>query len=101
MPFGKAFVYETKKNGGCGMVIGQIEVSGNHNYRRGDTVPDRYIRRGCVSAGDLKKYIGDKEDVRLTANFIGNAELFDEPRQLTDFGLIRSPQSWCYVEEQL
>ena len=98
LPFGRNYVYETKKNGGCGMVIGWIEISGNHIYRRGDTVPGRYIRRGCVSIGGLRKYAGDGEKAKIVANFIGDLLLFDEPRPLSDFGLSRPPQSWCYVE---
>lgn len=97
LPFGKNYVYETKKNGGCGKVIGEIEISGNHIYRRGETVPERYIRRGCVSVGDLKKYVGDGDKAKLVANFIGNVFLYDEPRPLSDFGLSRPPQSWCHV----
>ena len=98
LPFGKAYVYETKKNGGCGMVIGTIEISGNHIYRRGDTVPARYIRRGCVPIADLMKYAGTGEKSKLVANFIGNEELFDEPRPLSDFDLVRPPQSWQRIE---
>lgn len=111
LPFGKAYVYETKKNGGCGMVIGTIEISGNHIYRRGDTVPARYIRRGCVPIGGLMKYAGEGDKAKLVANFIGNEELFDEPRPLGSFyqwknygmwsqleSLSRPPQSWQHIE---
>ena len=31
---------------------------------------------------------------------ISDLEIFDEPKKLSDFGLKRAPQSWCYVEEE-
>lgn len=99
LPFGRALVYETKKHGGCGMIIGAVEISGRHVFQRGETVSSRFIRRGCVSAAVLKKYSGEGESAKLVAHFLGNAALFDGPRPLSDYGLSRPPQSWCYVME--
>ena len=30
---------------------------------------------------------------------ISDLKIFDEPKELSEFGLTRPPQSWCYVEE--
>lgn len=30
---------------------------------------------------------------------ISDLVIYDEPRELSDFGLKRAPQSWCYVKE--
>lgn len=30
---------------------------------------------------------------------ISDLKIYDEPIELSEFGLTRSPQSWCYVEE--
>lgn len=30
---------------------------------------------------------------------ISDLKIYDEPKELSEFGLTRSPQSWCYVEE--
>ncbi len=128
LPTGKYYVYETKKNYGSGKVIGEFEVIKSKKYRRGDTVPERYIKRGCVPIADLRKYAGEGEKAILTANFIANAKLYDVPKDLCDFmayrkeyqidkayyqegtfdvvksvttlkPISRAPQSWCYVDK--
>lgn len=31
---------------------------------------------------------------------IDNLKIYDKPKELSDFGLKKAPQSWCYVEEE-
>ncbi len=31
---------------------------------------------------------------------ISNLKIYDKPRAISEFGLTRAPQSWCYVEEE-
>lgn len=50
----------------------------------------------CMSPSDFLKY--GKGGV-LYGWHISDLKIYDEPQELSEFGLTRSPQSWCYVEE--
>lgn len=116
LPQGKAYIYETKRGGGCGMVIGEVDIVGSAQFRRGDTIPPRCVVEGCVSVEELKKYT--EHNPKLTGNLLQNAKRYDKPKELADFKgrklvwrgnnhvhayeqIKRPPQSWCYVEELL
>lgn len=52
----------------------------------------------CVRYDELKKYIG----LGFKKNYgwhISDLKIYDKPKELSEFGLKRPPQSWCYVEE--
>lgn len=56
----------------------------------------RYLSsRSCVPEEDLKKYAGGKS---LYGWIVGEAEEYDTPSPLAEFGLNRPPMSWQYVE---
>lgn len=56
----------------------------------------RYLSsRSCVPEEDLKKYAGGKS---LYGWIVGEAEAYDTPSPLAEFGLNRPPMSWQYVE---
>lgn len=95
LPNCRTFVYETKKKGGCGKVIGEIAV-GSSYYLDVNTIPGNLIYDGMVSRDLLQKYSKGK---LLAANFIDFAIKYENPEELSKFGLKRPPQSWCYVEE--
>lgn len=42
--------------------------------------------------------IEPRKDVAAEIRF-SEPKLFDRPRELSEFGIARAPQSWCYVEE--
>jgi len=50
----------------------------------------------CLSANEIWEYGKGKT---LYGWHISNLKIYDEPRELSEFGLKRPPQSWCYVEE--
>jgi len=50
-----------------------------------------------ISDADAYKY-GNGNIIK--AIHISKLEIFDKPKELSDFGLTRAPQSWCYVEEE-
>ena len=68
LPTGKAYIYETKKGGGCGKVIGEVNIMrstkedvGNlfgKMYDEFSTVPDimNFLKEGKISKEDLVKY---------------------------------------------
>ena len=126
LPVGKALIYETKKNGGCGMVIGEAEVVRSIVVDPEGLIRGWMIIMGCVDLGLLRKYAEGKT---LYANFLINPKLYDEPipvykfhkggscrkclfrtyrPECTDYyncngegePLTRPPQSWCYIEKQ-
>lgn len=56
------------------------------------------MNQSCVMWNDLKKYLGYK-----SREFYGwrirNLEIYKNPKRLSEFGLTRPPQDWCYVKE--
>lgn len=51
----------------------------------------------CLTPQQLYKYIGLGNDGY--AWHISNLVIYDKPKELSEFGLTRPPQSWCYLEE--
>lgn len=49
----------------------------------------------CLSEWELKSYSNGKS---LYAWFLAKTVEYEQPRPLSDFGLNRPPQSWCYVK---
>lgn len=72
-----------------GKVIGEFvcDLIGFH--------PGTDIPSSCVPIEELKKYANGKMLVRW---HISDVKIYDQPRELRDFGKKRPPQSWCYVE---
>lgn len=50
----------------------------------------------CIPYCNLKKYLGHKVGYGL---HISELKIYDEPKDLSDFGIKHPPQSWCYVEK--
>lgn len=83
LPEGTAYVYETKRGGGAGMVIGQVDVVGSALFCKGEALSPALISEGCVSLAELRKYRGNNPNI--VANYICNAKLFDAPKELSEF----------------
>ena len=127
LPLGKAYIYETKKNGGCGAVIGEITITGNKKTDGIIYLPTKTISHGRVSYSDLLAYANGKQ---IFANQCANNVKYATPKDLNDFEkpcpfvdcifckyyydgslyeppscdyegelVKRPPQSWMYVEE--
>lgn len=113
------YVYETKNKGGCGMVVGEMRITGSKAVDTSGPLEVCLVNAGCVHPVTLKKYANGGT---VYANFIQNAVRYDEPKPLGAYGLkhkcslsrkcteqgflcagycklTRPPQSWCYVEE--
>ncbi|MEG1529899.1 MAG: hypothetical protein RR405_06035 [Clostridia bacterium] len=54
------------------------------------------IKYHCVQADELYKYCNGKP---LHGWKISKLKIYDEPKELSEFGISRPPQSWCYCEE--
>ena len=51
---------------------------------------------GLCDFNDFVEEYGKGKD--LYAWHIDNLEIYDKPKELSEFGLKRPPQSWCYIE---
>lgn len=124
LPVGMAFIYETKKGGGRGKVIGVVQVLGYTKYLDESSIPETNIKEGRVDIDYLRLYMGLDP---IYANIVYLPIRYDAPKPLTDFRLpcshvndcgtcqryqkqmygwakckdkiTRPPQSWMYVEE--
>lgn len=128
LPEGLYYVYETKNKGGCGMVIGEMRITGSLAVDTSGPMEVCLVNSGCVHPVTLKKYANNGI---VYANFIQDIKRYDVPKPLSEFykecagldntgmcyeceyavgeecdcavngrlHLTRPPQSWCYVEE--
>ena len=119
LPAGLYYVYETKNKGGCGMVIGEMQIEVSRSVDTSHPLPVWLVNAGCVHPAALKRYANNGI---IYANFIKNAKRYDKPKPLSAYGtkhkcnlskkcteqgflcagyckLTRPPQSWCRVEE--
>lgn len=96
LPKGRHLVYECKDGGGIGKVIGEYIVYQVRKYDRVCEIPPSVAESGFVDKKYLLKYSGG---AALYAHKIIIPKRYDTPRDLSEFGLTRPPQSWCYVED--
>lgn len=119
LPQGLYYVYETKNKGGCGMVIGEMRITGSLAVDTSGPMEVCLVNSGCVHPATLKKYANNGI---VYANYIQDIRRYDVPKPLSAYGtkhkcnlskkcteqgflcagyckLTRPPQSWCYVEE--
>ena len=119
LPEGRYYVYETKNKGGCGMVIGEMIITGSKAVDTSRPLEVCLVNAGRIHPATLKQYANNGI---VYANFIKDAKRYDEPKPLSyyvrcpypwDCGACdqydglemvckrkhRPPQSWCYVEE--
>ena len=103
LPLGIHDIYETKRNGGCGLVIGRAEIIRNYFFNSIEEIPDYLIQEGCVSREYLKTYSGQGP---LFANVIFDAKRFDMPRHITYYKsptgkrIYQAPQSYMYAIDE-
>lgn len=89
VPF-PAFIYETKKKGGCGKVIGEMIIAGSWEIPV-NKIPKWCIKDGWVSEEFLKEYANGKE--YLYANVIHMAHRYDKPKEISEF--YKCPRAQC------
>lgn len=79
LPEGLHFVYEAKAHGGCGRVIGRMNIIPSEISYSVDEIPEILIEAGCVSREYLRKYAKGK---KLYPNYILFAKRFEHPMPL-------------------
>lgn len=81
-----------------GKVIGEFICDGITKHRA-DTMVQAYYNNPvetCLSDVEIKRYANGR--VLYYWN-IASLVIYDKPKELSEFGLKRPPQSWCYVKE--
>lgn len=58
----------------------------------------KYEKDACITKEQLDKYLNGKDGY---AWLIDDLKIFDEPKELKEFGLRRAPQSWQYIEAEV
>lgn len=82
LPEGLCYVYETKNKGGCGMVIGEMYITGSRAVDTSGPLDVWMVNAGCVHPVNLKKYANNGT---VYANFIKEAKRYENPRMLGEF----------------
>ena len=80
----KAYIYETKKNGGSGKVIGEFTAFNESTYRICMGVPKHLVISGCISVEDILAYT-NKGKKDLTEISINDLVIYDKPKELSAF----------------
>ena len=82
LPPGRHHVYETKKGGGLGMVIGTFRTNTYYRFTNVSDIPEWLIRDGCVSRDFLKAYARGRS---IFANIIYDVERFELPKSISEY----------------
>lgn len=56
---------------------------------------EKALEKACLTYEEADKYCPDQS---FYAWHISNLEVFDEPKELGDFGIKKAPESFCYIE---
>ena len=58
---------------------------------------EKALVKACLTYEEADEYCPDQS---FYVWHIEDLQIFDEPRELGEFGLKKAPQSWCYVEDK-
>lgn len=90
----------SKNNFLNGKVIGEFTCGGigknNIEGLKWWDMLEHLLKCSCLKMSELQEYVANK--IFYTWS-IDNLVIYDKPKDLSEFGLTRPPQSWCYVEE--
>lgn len=65
--------------------------------KRIEILKNQDFEKMCIKPQEIFKYLNYSfNDICLF--YIDNLEIFDKPKQLSEFNLKKAPQSWCYCE---
>ena len=94
--YDRVFLYETKKNGGAGMIVGEFEPDSLVPIMETslDKMSDSMVAQTCLSRIELEAYAGAPYK-KLCLLKVKKATKYEKPVQLKQPG----PQSWMYARE--
>lgn len=80
-----------------GKVIGEFICDWITSLKADSTIQAVYnaSHNTCLTAEQIMQYANGG---KLYYWHISNLKIYDKPRAISEFGLKRAPQSWCYVE---
>lgn len=87
----KAYIYETKERGGCGLIVGEIEIDFVVEIH---TPLDFLNEKTLLTMDELYSYAKGKE---LYGWHIASVKRYTLPLKLSDFKIKHPPQSYMYV----
>ncbi len=93
----RVIVYEPKTSGGSGKVELEFVCHLEHLHYGVDHAIGQVLDRACVSLSFLRRYLR-YEGCPFTEMFIGDLVVYDAPRDLSEYGVKRAPQSWMYLK---
>lgn len=56
------------------------------------------LKASCLTENQLFDYCNLESGKPFYAIHISKLEIFDEPKELTEFGITKSPQNYCYIK---
>ena len=93
---------------GNGKIIGEFvvnyidEITPNESYDEKAIESEPYcfhtlqtLASSCLSKKKIQKYLKDKPGYGW---YISDLVIYDTPRELSEFGKAKPPQSWCYID---
>lgn len=109
LPF-KCYIYQSGKNllkavygsefSKNDFVVGEFTCDRIEEYKYSDCggcdIDDETLLETMLEWDEINIYANGKS---IFCWHISDLKIYDEPKELSDFGLKRSPQSWQYVEE--
>lgn len=92
----RVFLYETKKDGGAGMIVGEFEPDSLVPIMETspDKMSDSMVAQTCLSRIELEAYAGAPYK-KLCLLKVKKATKYEKPVQLKQSG----PKSWMYARE--
>lgn len=92
-----------------GKVIGEFVVDyidsilahGIYDEKSGTSKPyaimnNSTLDESCLTDEEIQKYLSD---IRGFGWHISDLVIYDKPKELSEFGKAKAPQSWCYIEK--
>lgn len=89
---GRMLIYRT----GTGLIVGEVRVKGMHAAPP-ETIRREYGGAACLTEKEFDEYVKGAD--RLYAYRLENPIRYGKPKTLSEVGLKRAPQSWCYLPE--
>lgn len=99
-PF-KCYVYEPKKENGSGKVVMEFECDFDVVFFPGcepEFAKKTFLGKSCLTMQEIIEYSLMEP---LHGWKISRVKVYDNPKDVFDFGVKRPPQSWVYVYEVL
>lgn len=102
-PF-RVYQYETAASGGAGAVVAEwtckmicAVLTYPEYFNKYPLFHEKAIREARMTDDEVESYGKGRTVGGLV---ISDMKVYDAPRPLSDFGLERPPQSWCYVKKK-